>query len=363
MGIRETSAGVQEPLMDVRQRRAGVRESFTDAQELRTDAKISPTGIQEPLTGVHESPADTGKPSSHVRKGLGINLLPKPPVRVATFDSGLHLDDPNFYWGDPAYLLEPGDPGYIADPTSASFPPTQPKKKTKTMPKHDLIKAKDADFAAQLLTCKNNLGAYSALLGLTADQVSAQGADADYFNQAVCCQDIADKHAQQRTAWKNIIRKGGDVPASGAPAAPTYPSAVPAVAPGVERRFRDLCGIIKTHPAHNDAMSEALGIQGDEITAPDFSTFKPEFTLELSGGQPFARWGWQGKSQFLDMLELQVDRGDGHGFVVLAYDTTPGYLDTFPIPATAQKWTYKAIFRVGDQRIGQWSNEVSITVG
>jgi len=38
-------------------------------------------------------------------------------------------------------------------------------------------------------------------------------------------------------------------------------------------------------------------------------------------------------------------------------------LDTTPAPATAQKWTYKAIFRVGDQRAGQWSAEVSSTVG
>jgi hypothetical protein len=38
-------------------------------------------------------------------------------------------------------------------------------------------------------------------------------------------------------------------------------------------------------------------------------------------------------------------------------------MDGTPAPATAQKWTYKAIFHLGDQRIGQWSDEVSITVG
>ena len=32
-------------------------------------------------------------------------------------------------------------------------------------------------------------------------------------------------------------------------------------------------------------------------------------------------------------------------------------------PATPAKWTYKAIFRVGDQRVGQWSDEVSTTIG
>ncbi len=230
------------------------------------------------------------------------------------------------------------------------------------MPKHDPIKAKDLEFAAQMITFKNNIGDY-AVLGLTPAQISGQAADADYFNEAVCCQDIADKHAQQRTAWKNIIRKGGDVPATGAPVAPTYPSAAPAVAPGVEKRFRDLTGIVKSHPANNDAMNEALGIQGDQISPPDFNVFGPELAVRMLGGQPFIDWGWQGKSQFLDTIEILVDRGDGQGFVMLTHDTTPGYLDTFPIPATAKKWTYKAIFRVGDQRVGQWSNEVSITVG
>lgn len=44
-------------------------------------------------------------------------------MRIATFDSGLRFDDPNLYWGNPSYLLEPGDPGYV-DPNPPA--PTQP---------------------------------------------------------------------------------------------------------------------------------------------------------------------------------------------------------------------------------------------
>ena len=58
-----------------------------------------------------------------------------------------------------------------------------------------------------------------------------------------------------------------------------------------------------------------------------------------------------------------MDRGDGKGFVPLAFDTTPGYVDTQPFPATPTKWTYKAIYRVNDAQTGQWSNPVTITVG
>jgi hypothetical protein len=32
-------------------------------------------------------------------------------------------------------------------------------------------------------------------------------------------------------------------------------------------------------------------------------------------------------------------------------------------PATPAKWTYRAIYRVNDQRVGQWSPTVSVMVG
>ena len=63
------------------------------------------------------------------------------------------------------------------------------------------------------------------------------------------------------------------------------------------------------------------------------------------------------------MIELQVDRADGKGYVVLTFDTTPGYLTTCSRPAMLTKWKYKAIYRVGDQQVALWSPEVSITVG
>ena len=40
-------------------------------------------------------------------------------MKTASYDAGLFWDDPNLRWGNPAYILEPGDPGYV--PTS---PPT-----------------------------------------------------------------------------------------------------------------------------------------------------------------------------------------------------------------------------------------------
>ena len=42
-------------------------------------------------------------------------------MRPLRFDDGTHWDDPNAYWGDPGYVLELGDPGYVPPP-----PPSTP---------------------------------------------------------------------------------------------------------------------------------------------------------------------------------------------------------------------------------------------
>ena len=83
----------------------------------------------------------------------------------------------------------------------------------------------------------------------------------------------------------------------------------------------------------------------------------------ISGNQVLVKWGWGGNGAYLDLCEIHVDRGDGKGFGLLTYDSTPNYTDTQPFPATPAKWTYKAIYRVGDSQVGLWSLPVSITVG
>ena len=278
-------------------------------------------------------------------------------MKIVFWDSNVHWDDVNVRNGDPSTLLEPGDPGYVPDPTSASFPASKPKRKP-SMPKSDFIKKRDAQFSDQLTLFKLNIGGYATALGLTAPQTAAHAADADYFAYTLAVQQVCSNCSEQWTAWKDLMRDGGD-PGT-APATGVFPTAVPAVAPGIERRFRDLVRQAKAHANYTPAIGEALGIEGPVHAGPDFATFKPVLTLRISGGQSLVGWGWQGQSAFLDLIEIHVNRGTG--YQLLAMDTTPDYLDTFAAPAGGAKWTYKAIYRVGDQRVGQWSDEASITV-
>jgi hypothetical protein len=230
------------------------------------------------------------------------------------------------------------------------------------MAKGNFIQGNDIAFSAQLKTFKNNIGSYAGTLGVTAAQVAAQGADSDYLEYVLKCLGIMQNIAQQWTAWKGFTRAGGTPLVSGAPVAPVLPASVLPVPPGVEVRFRALVKQIKANANYNESIGEALGIEGAQQTPPDFTTLKPEIVVTLNGNQVNVGWGWGGNGAFLDLCELQVDRGDGKGFVLLAYDTTPGYVDTAPFPAAPVKWTYRAIYRVGDSQVGVWSNPVSIIV-
>ncbi|MDQ6860180.1 MAG: hypothetical protein M3032_03375, partial [Verrucomicrobiota bacterium] len=107
---------------------------------------------------------------------------------------------------------------------------------------------------------------------------------------------------------------------------PTFPTPVPVVvAPGVEVRFRALIKQIKASADYNTSIGQALGIEGSQQLGPDYATLAPVLDLKISGDQVSVNWGWQGYSAFLDQCELQVDRADSKGFVLLAIDTTPGY--------------------------------------
>ena len=106
-------------------------------------------------------------------------------------------------------------------------------------------------------------------------------------------------------------------------------------------------------------MGQDLGIIGAEQTV-DYTSLKPGLQTTLQAGHPIISWRKQG----MDSLELWVDRGDGKGFVFLAIDTVPCYTDTaaLPAPGASAVWKYKGIYIQADQRVGQWSDVVSIPV-
>jgi hypothetical protein len=272
--------------------------------------------------------------------------------------------DPNLRWGSPSYFLEPGDPGFVPYPGFPTDPATQ-KPKRNRMPKSDFIRADDNGKASQFVLFRDNIGQYLATLSIPATDpdIVQQAADATRFRAMVDFCGNMQNAAQAWTAAKNYERDGGASAPTGqtVPELPAgFPPAVPA---GIVARFRALVKRIKALKNCTPAIRQALDIEGAEQAGPDMATLQAILTLTLMGNAILVGWGWQGFTAFLDMIELQVDRGDGKGWVMLAFDTTPNYTDTFPHPATLAKWKYRAIYRVGDAQVGVWSDVKEITVG
>jgi hypothetical protein len=233
------------------------------------------------------------------------------------------------------------------------------------MAKTDYLAHDDEGRAEGFILFRDNIGPFLVPLGiLPADaDIVQQAADATRFRAMVDFMDTMQQAAQGWTAQKNYERDGtGSVPA--ALAVPSLPANFPAPVPaGIVPRFRRLVKRLKANSKFTDAMAKTLGIQGAEQTGPDLTSIQPDIEVSIVGDHVEVDWGWGGYANYLDMCLIQVDRGDGKGFNDLCYDTTPGYNDTEDFPATPAKWTYRAIYRVDDANVGQWSKPVSLTVG
>jgi hypothetical protein len=225
------------------------------------------------------------------------------------------------------------------------------------MPKSYYIPSDDAGKSIWLNNLAAKLPSYFAALGLTAADAASVNADALFFAFCLNSAGQVSAYSQQWTVYKNTVRSG-PVPALGAmPAAPVFGVIPPAVAPNIFGRTAALIARIKVAPGYTDSIGQALQIIGADQTV-DLNSLKPGLTAQLGAGQVVIGWTKQG----MDGIEIQVDRGAG--FVFLAIDTIPDYTDTAPMPAAGQSalWKYKAIYRQGDERVGQWSDVVSIPV-
>ena len=285
-------------------------------------------------------------------------------MRIATFDSGdpeMYFDNPNLRWADPAYLLEPGDPGYVNP-----FPSiTNQTNKRKKMKHNNFFPIRKADQVVWLGNYALKLPDYATPLGLLPADVTGRVADCKWISHvlqtwlpatrawSLACTDAA-------TATLTGIGSGVQVLPVFTP--PAVPATVAAVAVGALNRIFTQVAQIKASGKLTDAIASDLGIVGSEVVVPDLSTVRPVITAKVSGSSVEIKWNWQGNRAWLDGCEFLVDRGDSHGFVPLVIDTTPNYIDTQPFPVAKTVWTYKAIYRVDDHQVGLWSATVSVSV-
>ena len=115
---------------------------------------------------------------------------------------------------------------------------------------------------------------------------------------------------------------------------------------------------IKNQAHYTEAIGKTLNILTPKATPVDLDSLQPVLSVKFVNDQPFLDWAKAG----MEALELEVDRGNG--FTLLTIDTHPGHLDTAPLPApgTTALWRYRGIYRLKDQRVGQWSAVLEVAV-
>ena len=225
------------------------------------------------------------------------------------------------------------------------------------MPANSYMPNTDSGKADLLDHLAATLPRYAAVLDVSDADLTSLKTDADAFRYTQHAQVDVQAYDQHWTAYKNQLRDGGSGTADWPVALALAVPIPPAVSPGIIPRLSALVAHLKTHKNYTPAIGQDLWlIRSVQVVDPN--TWKPALSIQNKAGHPIIVWT---KGQAA-ALEIWVDRGDGNNFVFLTINTEPNTTDTTPLPATSAAWKYKAIYRLHDEQVGQWSDVISVTV-
>lgn len=227
------------------------------------------------------------------------------------------------------------------------------------MSKNYYLPRTDEDKATWLNNFALKLPIYASKYNITPEEIQDMQSSAQYFDALLDYNNQFKAYVSSVTAFKNLLRDGaknGTVSEMPMPPAVMLP---PAVAPGIFARSAAIVNRIKASLNYSAADGDDLGIEGTQSTV-DVNALKPKLQVRLvSGGHPEILWRKQG----MDGVEIQ--KMDEHGqWQFLAIDLKPNYTDNTPLPPAGSSavWQYRAIYRRKDERVGQWSDVLAVTV-
>lgn len=225
------------------------------------------------------------------------------------------------------------------------------------MAKNYYLPRDDSGKARLLEHLARRLPAYAETLEVSAADIASLQADAAAFRHAIASTDSIQANARQWTAYKNLQRDGG-VRVNPLPQLPHLPAPARDVAPGIVPRLIALVSRLKTARQYSEAIGHDLQIIGPEQRI-DSDDWKPIIATGAVAGQPVLKWP-KGDA---DAIEIWADRDDGQGFRLATITSGTDYTDTSTRPASGAVWKYKAIYRLRDTQVGEWSGEVNVAVG
>jgi len=228
------------------------------------------------------------------------------------------------------------------------------------MPKQYYLPNGDQDRANWLNNFAAKLSEHATTLEVAEATVTDIRTANAYFNYVLTVHQSLKNNVREMTAYKNQLSNGRIGQAVGAlPTLPDLGAAPTAVTFPIFSRVQQLVKALRNHPAYTTSMGQDLGIIGAEQST-DTTSLKPVLKLSIVANEVIVKWT-KGKATSIDFY---VDRSDGKGMVYLANDYSPDYEDRITLGPDSPPalWSYRAIYRVGDKQVGQYSDVVSITV-
>jgi hypothetical protein len=180
-----------------------------------------------------------------------------------------------------------------------------------------------------------------------------------WFKYSLDLQSAYKAAGEAAVALKNAIRDGS-------PTGKAVIPSLPILTPPPGEPFLDVFGYldnvitrIRIHKNYTEAIGKALYIIPVQSLPVDPSAMQPVLDVDFKGGHPRVLWSMRG----MDALEFEADHGDGH-FALHTIDMTPNHIDTTPLPpaGTVVLWRYRAIYRLRDEQVGNWSQVLEVSV-
>ncbi len=203
------------------------------------------------------------------------------------------------------------------------------------MAKQDYIPRPDLDYLAWHDQFETALGSVGAGLGVTPAEITEIGDDNADLHTKGTASNAASAAAKQATADFRSTR---------------IPS---------EKRVRNLAQRVKRHPGYTEAIGQQLGIIGPEDST-DLNNAKPTLTGRVLGNSEVEIAFNKSVSSG---VSIYGQRGAETGWTWLARDTQSPYVDNRPLLVATQPENrrYRARYLVGDDEVGLWSDDLSVT--
>lgn len=222
------------------------------------------------------------------------------------------------------------------------------------------LQKNDEKFAVQLTNFSSKLPGYKDIFSISEAELAEAEADSLYFTWAVTSAKKITDYKKSWIGFKNILRLDtGNPDVNPVPETSTITPIPDEVLPGIQSRFLIQAKRIKAHKNYTEAIGQNLGIEGTFSNRMPLENVQPILKAVMNGGRVNLQW----KKSTYDAIIIEKDTGSG--FVFLDKDLRPNFVDTTPLPSGSESavWRYRAMYMFKDQKVGNWSDVVTITVG